>query len=42
MLIMPLLVLAIALLQDILNLLADVMDPLNEPSGFFIFWWRRG
>jgi hypothetical protein len=41
MLIMVLLVLVIGLLEDILNLLVDVLDPLNEPGGFFNLSWRR-
>jgi hypothetical protein len=35
MLIMALIVLGIGLLQNILNLLVDVLDPLNEPGRFF-------
>ena len=43
MLIMALLVLVIRLLYYILNLLADVMDPLNESGGFVsLSWSRRG
>jgi hypothetical protein len=42
MLIMVLLVLGIGLLQNILNLLADVMDPLNEPSSFVGFSLSMG
>jgi hypothetical protein len=41
-LIMALLVLGIGLLQNILNILADVLDWLNEPSGFFDFGLRMG
>jgi hypothetical protein len=36
-LIMALLVLGIGLLQNIMNLLADVLDPLNELGIFFGF-----
>jgi hypothetical protein len=36
-LIMALLLLGIGFLQNILNLLADVMDLFNEPGGFFGF-----
>jgi hypothetical protein len=36
-LIMALLVLGIGLLQNILNLLADVLDSFNEPGGFVGF-----
>jgi hypothetical protein len=39
MLIMALLVLGIRLLLNILNLLADVIDLLNEPGGFVSFSW---
>jgi hypothetical protein len=35
MLIMALLVLSIGFLQNILDLLADVLNPLNESSDFF-------
>ena len=42
MLIMALLVLSIELLQNILNLLADVLDSLNEPGGFVIFGLGMG
>jgi hypothetical protein len=41
MLIMTLLVLVIGLLQDILNLLAYVLDPINEPGGFVSFYLSR-
>ena len=41
MLIMALFVLVIGLLQDILNLLANVLDPLYEPGGFVSFSWSR-
>jgi hypothetical protein len=41
-LIMALIVPGIRLLLNILNLLAYVMDPLNEPGGFVIFSWRMG
>jgi hypothetical protein len=41
MLIMALHVLVIGLLQDIMNLLVDVLDPLNEPGGFVSFSWSR-
>ena len=34
MLIMALLVLSIGLQQNIMDLLVDVLNPLNEPSGF--------
>ena len=34
MLIMALLVLGIGFLQNIMNLLSDVLNPFNEPSGF--------
>jgi hypothetical protein len=37
MLIMVLLVLIIRLLYNILNLLADVLDPINKPGGFVSF-----
>jgi hypothetical protein len=42
-LIMALLVLGIGILQNILNLLADVLDSFNEPDGFvgFSFHMRR-
>ena len=36
-LIMVLLVLGIGILKNILNLLADVLDLLNEPGGFVNF-----
>jgi hypothetical protein len=41
MLIMALLVLVIGILEDILNQLVDVLDPLNEPCGFVSFSWSR-
>jgi hypothetical protein len=41
-LIMALLVLGIGLLQNILNLLVDVMDPLNEPGSFVSFSLSMG
>jgi hypothetical protein len=36
---MAFLVIGIGILQKILNLLADVLDLLNDPGGFFIFSW---
>ena len=42
MLIMALLVLGIGLLQNILNLLANVLDFFNEPSGFVSFGLSMG
>jgi hypothetical protein len=42
MLIMALLVLGIGLLQNILNLLVDVLDPLNEPGSFVGFSLSMG
>jgi hypothetical protein len=41
-LIIVLLVFGIRLLQNILNLLADVLDPLNEPGRFFDFSLSMG
>ena len=40
-LIMVLHVLVIGLLKDILNMLADVLDPFNELGFFFNFIWSR-
>jgi hypothetical protein len=42
MLIMALLVLGIGLMQNILNLLADVMDSFNEPGGFVDLSFHMG
>jgi hypothetical protein len=39
---MELFVLGIGLLQNILNLLADVMDSFNEPGGFIGFGLNMG
>jgi hypothetical protein len=41
-LIMALLVLGVRLLQNILNLLADVLDSFNEPGGFVDFGLNMG
>jgi hypothetical protein len=41
-LIMAFIVLGIGLLQNILNLLADVMDSFNEPGGFVGFGFHMG
>lgn len=42
MLIMTLLVLGIDFLQNIKDLLLDVLNPFNEPSGFFNLYVRMG